>query len=207
MIWHSPSWQKKRSNPLTFNLDLFIILYPAVSGNCFMICPWTCLGHQAILQGHLFSLNPVISLWRLSVLHTASYVLGLLSSQTEILVLFRDLQTPTNMHTSIPRKAPWNPVWTELQVPWYLSEWIALEVAKGVYLSLSHTHTHTHVLWLCIIGFTVKKNEAQKNLPSKLAKGKDRENKNHFIIGSWVEIVGGKGADSLYHSFWLKKKR
>lgn len=33
---------------------------------------------------------------------------------------------------------------------------------------------------------------------NKLAKGRDRENKICFNIGSWVEIVGGKWADSLY---------
>lgn len=33
---------------------------------------------------------------------------------------------------------------------------------------------------------------------SKLAKGKDRKDKNSFSIGSWVEIVGGKWVDSLY---------
>lgn len=32
----------------------------------------------------------------------------------------------------------------------------------------------------------------------KLAKGNNREDKSHFSIGSWVEIVGGMWADSLY---------
>lgn len=32
----------------------------------------------------------------------------------------------------------------------------------------------------------------------KLAIDKDREHENHFSIGSWVEIVGGKWAGSLY---------
>lgn len=42
------------------------------------------------------------------------------------------------------------------------------------------------------------KNEFILRKINKLAKGKDRKDKNSFSIGSWVETVGGKWADSLY---------